>query len=276
MSRKRVTQLFPWLLPLRKVQRKACFYIGMRFDGNQYASKIAPNRLEHELFETSAALYNTETGFDMIYQENKVFNLKLTAKCLHGMLIRPGETFSFWKSIKHAQREARYKEGLVMQNGALCTQRGGGLCQMSNLLFWMFLHTPLTIVERSGHATKDFPDGAAALKGVDATVSEGWIDLKVRNDTAQSYQILIDFDDTHVFGRIATDVAPSKQYKIFNGEVLYVREGKDIYEEAVVIQCITQQAGNLKMNRLYKNRCKIGYELPPYIVVSNGEEDAYA
>lgn len=33
--------------------------------------------LLHRLFTSSGPMRNTETGFDMIYQENKVHNLKL-------------------------------------------------------------------------------------------------------------------------------------------------------------------------------------------------------
>ena len=35
---------------------------------------------------------------------------------------------------------------------------GGGLCQLSNLIFWMTLHTPLTVVERYRHSHDVFPD----------------------------------------------------------------------------------------------------------------------
>ena len=61
----------------------------------------------------------------------------------------------------------------------------------SNLLFWLFLHTPLTIVERHGHASKDFPDPPSNLPtGVDATISEGLAGSKGKNDTNRTYQIL--------------------------------------------------------------------------------------
>ena len=52
------------------------------------------------------------------------------------------------------------------------------------VIFWLFLHAPLTILERHGHDRKDFPEPPSdALLGVDATIYEGWLDLKVRNDT---------------------------------------------------------------------------------------------
>lgn len=119
-----------------------CFYTKMRWDGAVYASHRERKRLPHLLFETTCPMYNRETGFDMVYQENKVFNLKLAAATLDRLLIRPGETFSFWRLVRYADRKTPYRDGLAEVNGKLTVQPGGGLCQLSNLLFWMFLHTP--------------------------------------------------------------------------------------------------------------------------------------
>lgn len=79
MTRRRMTQIFPWLLPLRRWQRRFCFYAKMGWDGIPYATCRERQELPYPLFETSCPMYNRETGFDMVYQENKVFNLKLAA-----------------------------------------------------------------------------------------------------------------------------------------------------------------------------------------------------
>ena len=44
MARKRLTQLFPFLLPLRQWQRKKCCYLKMRLDKNHYADTISDER----------------------------------------------------------------------------------------------------------------------------------------------------------------------------------------------------------------------------------------
>ncbi|HAP8188803.1 TPA: glycopeptide resistance accessory protein VanW-B [Enterococcus faecium] len=266
MDRKRLTQRFPFLLPMRRAQRKMCFYYaGMRFDGCRYAQTIGEKSLSHLLFETDCALYNHNTGFDMIYQENKVFNLKLAAKTLNGLLIRPGETFSFWWLVRHADKDTPYKDGLTVTNGKLTTMSGGGMCQMSNLLFWMFLHTPLTIIQRRGHEVKEFPEpNSDEIKGVDATISEGWIDLKVRNDTDCTYQIWVTLDDEKIIGQVFADKEPQALYKITNGSIQYVRESGGIYEYAQVkrMQVALGTGEIIDCKLLYTNKCKICYPLP--------------
>lgn len=265
MGRKRLTQILPWLLPLRVKQKVFCFYLKMKLDRNRYALRQADELLPHLLFESHCPMYNRNTGFDMVYQENKVFNLKLAAATMEKLLIRPGETFSFWQLVRYADRDTPYREGLVEIDGKLTTRPGGGLCQISNLLFWMFLHTPLTIVERRGHLVRDFPEPKSdAPTGVDATVSEGWTDLKVRNDTQTTFQISFVFDGEQIIGRILADRDEGLTYEIVNGAPSYYRKKGAVYEEVDIRQKIVVRASEecIASNLLYRNRCRIGYPLP--------------
>lgn len=222
------------------------------------------------LFESTCPMYNTKTGFDMVYQENKVFNLKLAARTLNLLAIRPGETFSFWKTVRYADKHTPYKDSLVFLNGRLQPLPGGGLCQMSNLLFWLFLHTPLTIVERHGHGKKNFPEPPSdAPIGVDATVSEGWLDLKVKNNTNQTFQIMLSFDETNINGSILTDIEPVAVIQILNGEPRYYQEISKIVEEVDIIQNLVSLPNKelISSKLLYRNSCEIGYQLPADIDV---------
>jgi vancomycin resistance protein VanW len=242
----------------------------MRFDGHRYAGTIDEASLPYKLFETACALYNRNTGFDMEYQRNKVFNLKLAAKRLNGLLIRPGETFSFWRLVRNADKRTPYKAGLTVKDGKLTTAYGGGMCQMSNLLFWMFLHTPLKVIERSGHEVKEFPEpNSDEIKGVDATISEGWIDLKAQNDTDCTYQIAVTFDDENIIGTVFVDRPPKVLLGVANGGIEYVRKNDGIYEYVKVERTEIDVATGAKKGRklLYTNKCKICYPLPGNIEI---------
>lgn len=265
MSRKRITQLFPFLLPLRIAQRKAFFYAGMRFDGHTYTKTIRDEILPHKLFSADNGLYNTSTGFDMVYQENKVFNLKLAAKTLNGLLIKPGEAFSLCRAMRNADKHTPYKDGLNVIDGKLCTSYGGGLCQMSNLLFWVFLHSPLTIVERHTHDVKDFPTMRdAEPEGVDATISEGWLDLKVKNETDSTFQIVLTFDDVNITGSLYIDKDIPVVYEIEGRDLSYFREGGKVYQKISIYRRETAVDTRevLSESLLYENICEIGYQLP--------------
>ena len=62
------------------------------------------------------------------------------------------------------------------------------------MLHYLFLMSPLTVIERHGHKMKSFPDpDKTAKQGIDSTISSGWLDLKVKNETNNIYQIDIYF-----------------------------------------------------------------------------------
>jgi len=270
-----ITQKFPFLLPVRIAQRKMFFYVGMRLDGRTYAKTMGAVRLPHRVFSADSPLYNADTGFDMVYQENKVFNLRLVAKKLDGLLIRPGETFSFWRAAQKADKHTPYKDGLVLKNGKLCISGAGGLCQMSNLLFWVFLHSPLTIVERHTHRTKGFPVPGTSLEGVDATISEGWLDLKMKNETDTTFQIGIAFDDENITGSIYADRPLSGVYEIDGRNLTYFRQNGAVYQEISIWRRKVDIKSNetLAESLLYTNRSTIGYQLPDDTIIEERGTD---
>lgn len=269
MLRKRVTQVLPFLLPLRQKQKKLFYYMKMYFDYNLYSNHKAKVQLPYRFYETKSLMLNENSGFDMKYQLGKVHNLHLAAKTLDHLVIYPGETFSFWQLVRFADQNQPYKDGLTLMDGKITGAYGGGLCQLSNMLFWMFLHTPLTIVERHGHAVEAFPPTTDELpQGTDATVSEGWLDLKVRNNTKGKYQLEINFDEDYMYGRILTNYASEDSYEVFNQNVFYFKKDDKVYQNAGVWQRVVEaEKDYIKEQLLYNNTCEIGYHLPEQVQV---------
>ncbi len=270
MPRKRLTQIFPFLLPLRKWQRKKFFYLKMRLDKNKYAKQISDRLLPHTVFEASSLMLNENSGFDMKYQVNKVHNLKLAARTVNQVVIAPGETFSFWQLVRWADKREKYKDGLNFVDGRIVGSYGGGLCQLSNFLFWLFLHTPLHIVERHGHSVLSIPAAEDDLPcGIDATVNEGWLDLKMRNDSGNAFQVELSFDERYMYGRIRSQTPVEREYCICNPSVSYIKENGQAYQIASVCRLerdVKADGSEAVETELYVNRCAIGYKLPDGIL----------
>lgn len=154
---------------------------------------------------------------------------------------------------------------MTVVDGRLITAPGGGMCQMSNLLFWLFLHAPLRVVERHGHRVKDFPDPPSdAPRGVDATLYEGWLDLKVLNPTETTYEIRLDFADSALVGRLLADRDDGLTLEVRNGEVAYVRRAARSTRRRTSCAASWTGApgGCLREETLYRNVCRVGYDLP--------------
>lgn len=264
MKRKTITEIFPFLLPIRKLQRKLFFYIKMHFDENKY-SKEKGELLKYETFKTKIALVNENSGFPIEYQINKVHNVKLASRNVNRVIIKPNEVFSFWKLVRGADKYEKYKDGLSLIDGEIVGSYGGGLCQLSNMLFLMFLNTPLTIMERHSHRVQKIQQKDSLL-GIDSSVAEGWLDLKVRNDTQITFQIDIDFDEDYMYGKIYSDTENRFHYEIYNMDVDYIKTGEKILEKAKVYKRTTNKVNReAQVELLYENKTEIGYQLPNYI-----------
>ncbi len=274
MKRKRLTELMPFLIPIRSWQKNFFYQIKMRLDKATYSTKVG-ELLPFVVASSSTCMINQNSGQDIIYQENKVNNLKLISKTMNRLLIKPGETFSFCYLAENAHKYGKYKDGLVLVNGAIVPRKGGGICHISNLLYYLFLLTPLTIVERHGHDIKSFPDPDPNEPiGIDATINSGWLDLKIRNDTKETYQIFIDFDETHMIGKILSNKETNTSASIKNGQVKYCKKNNKIYEIAEVIKVLKDKKTNeiISETKLYDEKIEIAYTLPKNIIIIEEKE----
>lgn len=200
-----------------------CFYTWKRrwrwFRGAEKWAVRQESSLETIVFQHQTPLFRRLQALDMYLQVNKVTNLQLAAAKINGVVIRPGETFSFWYLVGNPTARKGYLEGLVLENGRLRKGVGGGLCQMGNLLYWMALHSPLTVTERWRHSYDVFPDEARSLPfGSGATLAYNYIDLQIRNDTPHDFQVEVWLSETDLHGAIRSNTPGAFRYEVFESE----------------------------------------------------------
>jgi len=180
-----------------------------------FAKKLEKKYLPVEIFSRQTILLRRLKDVDMWMQKNKVINLKIAVKNLNGLVIEPGQIFSFWRQIGRPTKSKGYLKGMVLHNGKVVSGVGGGLCQLSNLIYWMTLHTPLTVIEHWRHSYDVFPDsGRTQPFGSGATVAYPNIDLQIKNNTKQKFQLFLKVTDTHLVGKWLSDKPIEFQYKI--------------------------------------------------------------
>lgn len=120
------------------------------------------------------------TSFDP-NQKERTINLQLAAKSVDGLVLQPGEVFSFNRTVGPRTAEAGYQEALIIEGNSFVPGLGGGVCQVSSTLF-NAVHSAsplLTVVERSRHSLPV----AYVPPGQDATVAYPDLDFKFRNDS---------------------------------------------------------------------------------------------
>lgn len=167
----------------------------------KFAKIQSKENLPIKIFQHQSILLRKLKNVDMYLQHNKVQNLKIASKTLHNLVIYPGETFSFWYRVGKTSKHKGYQKGMMLHNGKVVEGIGGGLCQLGNLIFWMALHTPLTVTERWRHSYDVFPDANRTLPfGSGATLSYNYIDLQLKNETQQAFQLQIWLSEEHLHG----------------------------------------------------------------------------
>lgn len=114
---------------------------------------------------------------------NRVHNVTLASTRLNGVLVKPGETFSFNKAVGDVSAFTGYKQAYVIENGKTVLGDGGGVCQVSTTLFRAALDAGLPIEERHAHAYRVHYYEEDSGPGIDATVYSPSIDFKFKNDT---------------------------------------------------------------------------------------------
>lgn len=185
--------------------------------GNKsYATEKTEEELPYQVFLHKTPTLRKLKNVDMWYQHNKVINLKITVQKLNGVVIRPGETFSYWKLIGKPTKSKGYVDGMVLFYGTFKPGLGGGLCQLSNLIYWMTLHTPLTVTERYRHSFDVFPDSRRTQPfGSGATCSYNYLDLQVRNDTDQAFQLKVRMEGDFLVGEWRSANLPVVKYTVY-------------------------------------------------------------
>jgi vancomycin resistance protein VanW len=185
------------------------------FGGIQFA-KQTKQALDHTVFTHATPLLRRLKDVDMYLQYNKVTNLKIAMKKLNGITLLPGEVFSYWKAIGKPTKRKGYLKGMVLKDGGFYPGTGGGLCQMSNLIYWMTLHTPLTVIERHRHIFDVFPDSNRTQPfGSGATCFYNYGDLMIRNDTNQTFRLIIDVTDKDLVGTWQSDRPAESTYSVY-------------------------------------------------------------
>jgi vancomycin resistance protein VanW len=197
---------------LRLAGGKIYFYwkrqIDWRFSGKKYARPTSPGQeagggtiFSIPLIRHETPLIRPLPKLELHLQHNKIINLQAAVRKLNRLIIQPGEYFSFWLLLGKPTRSKGYREGFVLHDGRVEPGIGGGLCQLTNLIYWMALHTPLTVVERWRHSHDVFPDVNRTLPfGSGATCAYPSLDLQLKNNTNQPFQLCLEVGDTHLQG----------------------------------------------------------------------------
>lgn len=127
---------------------------------------------------------------------NRIFNLKKAAQSINGVLVAPGEVFSFVKYVGDISAESGYKQAYIIKDGKTILGDGGGVCQVSTTLFRAILNAGLPVEDRTAHAYRVHYYENDSQPGLDATIFSPSTDFKFKNDTTSYILVQTSVDET--------------------------------------------------------------------------------
>lgn len=256
-----------------KISRCKCIVLRSLQDlvsAEKFARRRTAEKLPVLVYEHKSLIRRMLGNVDAQLQENKAVNLALAAPKVTGILIKPGETFSFWKLVGSPSRRKGYKTGLAIKKGEPSQGIGGGMCQFTNLIHWMVLHTPLDIVEHHHHDQMDlFPDyGRQVPFGTGTSIYYNYLDYRVRNNTDQPFQLIVYTTQRYLCGEIRTTQPLAFCYHIKCEDEFFSKEEEIVYRNNKIYRITTdKKTGNIiSKERIKTNHARVMYDTSDLLI----------
>lgn len=238
--------------------------------GNTYASwrdpaHPLPNLVKGHL----SPIVRKLAGVDPQLQQNKAVNLRLAAAKINGLVLQPGEVFSFWTLVGRPAAKDGYLPGLTISTSKLTSGAGGGLCQLANLIHWLVLNSPLTVTELHHHSDTLFPDERRRVPfGTGTSVFYKNVDYQFRNTTDQPVQLLVWVTDTDLCGELRSMEPFPLKYRIAEENHHFRKEPDGYYRISQIYRLALEPSTRrvVKKELVLDNHSKVMYDpalIPP-------------
>ncbi len=214
-------------------------------------------------FYTYNDLISTATTYLNPGQKDRTSNVQLACQKINGIILKPGEEFSFNTVVGERTYEAGFKDAAIYQSGEIVDGVGGGICQVSSTLYMGAVYADLEITSRRNHR---FTVTYTEL-GQDATVAyDSGVDFKFRNDRDTAIKVMIVQESDYVKCEIYGTYEEGEESKTTT------MESKTIGSTAFKTVYVIDESVPVNTQKL-KNNGYTGYSVETYRVVRvNGEE----
>lgn len=240
-----------------------------QFTTEQFARTKSESTLPELWAEHASVIVRRLNGVDLRLQENKRQNLRLAGERVNGLIVHPGETFSFWQTVGKPSARKGYLEGLVIEHGKVGSGIGGGLCQLGNLIHYMVLHSPLEVTELHHHSDALFPDERRRVPfGTGTSISYNYIDYRFKNTGIYDVQILIWDDGEELKGQLRSSGKNPYRYELTEEDHHFSKEDDGYYRNSKVYRLTVGKRTNkvMKKELILDNHSKVLYDpalIPP-------------
>lgn len=199
--------------------------------------------LPNLVYEHTIHMIRRAPGVNLQHQLNKAENIALAAKRMDGLVLHPGETFSFWQRVGMVTRWKGYKEGRVIMQNHLTADIGGGLCNLSHALHLLVLHSPLEVTEFHSHSDALAPDeGPRVPFSAGTSICYNYLDFRFRNNTDQDVQLRVWCKGENLYTQLRSQRPFPWRYEIVEEDHHFRKEGDAWYRVSKIYRNVIETA----------------------------------
>ena len=204
-------------------------------------------------------------GIDEQLQINKADNIRLACSRINGLVIHPGESFSFWHYVGKTSKKNGFTEGRVIVNGKLVSGVGGGLCNLANTLNQLVMDSPLTVTEIHYHSDALAPDpnGIRVPYSAGTSVNYNFLDYRFRNDTEQVVQLFAWCDGDILRTELRTTKEFPFSYRIVEeNHHFHLEDNGKFYRKSKIYREVIERATGevVKRELKWNNRSEVMFD----------------
>ena len=187
-----------------------------------FANKNTIQNIDYQIVATVSQPLNTTPN-----PQNKIINIRIAADKINEIRVQPNEIFSFWNIVKEPRKTTGFVEGRNLVNGKLATSYGGGLCQLSSIIYHTALLAKLEIMERYNHSVDIYDEKTRFTPlGSDATVVFAYKDLCFRNTSGIAIFFKIEIKEDKLYCNLFAE-------KVFSTRELFFQNEEDTKNKKV-------------------------------------------
>lgn len=228
-----------------------------------FATQLSEQVLPHLISHNESALIKKGPGIDPALQYNKAHNIDISSRTMHGLLIKPGEMYSFWRLVGRISEKKGYRDGRVIMDQKIDAGLGGGLCNLANSINLLLLHSPLNITEFHTHSDALAPDNGHRVPFATGTsVAYNSQDLRFINNTDQTIQLRVWNEDEKLHAELRSEREFPHDYRLVEENHHFTRIGDKFYRLSKIYREVVDKMTGQVVDRslVLDNKSEVMYD----------------